>query len=216
LVALLVDREPTLYLQEGYWRVVSLWTWGLGCFVCTVGGIFVHRVRSDGRCFSALGRDLPELDLLNLRALAPFARQGLRASLAAVAFVSVFAFNLIDPGFLPAVVLIAGLALLPAAGALLGPVFGVRARIVREKREELARVNAAIRGDAAALAGSAIAHGPAPGLADLLAYRGFVESLPDWPFDTSMRARIGLYLAIPIGSWVGGALVERVLNAVLE
>jgi hypothetical protein len=215
LVALLVDRDPTLYLRGDYWRAVNLWTWGLGGFVCAVGGVLVHRVRSDGLHFSALGRDLREIDLLDLGRLAPFARQGLRASLTAIVCLSVFAFNLVDPGFRTVVALIAAVTLPAAAGALLGPVVGVRARIAREKREELARVNAAIRGDRATLRSCAVASDPVPGLADLLAYRQFVESVPEWPFDTSMRARIGLYLVIPIGSWIGGALVERVLNALL-
>jgi hypothetical protein len=31
-----------------------------------------------------------------------------------------------------------------------------------------------------------------------------------------MRLRFGLYLAIPLGSWLGGALVERLLTTALE
>jgi len=35
------------------------------------------------------------------------------------------------------------------------------------------------------------------------------------PFDAAMRARFLLYAAIPLGSWLGGALVERLLGSVL-
>jgi hypothetical protein len=95
-------------------------------------------------------------------------------------------------------------------------VFGVHRRIREAKAAELARVVAAIRGEPAALAGSAIARREAnAGLADLIAWRGLVDSAREWPFDASMRLRFLLYLAIPVGSWLGGALVERLLGAVL-
>jgi len=36
------------------------------------------------------------------------------------------------------------------------------------------------------------------------------------PFDPSTLARLGLYPLIPIGSWVGGTLVELLIDRVLE
>jgi hypothetical protein len=53
-------------------------------------------------------------------------------------------------------------------------------------------------------------------LTDLLAYKTQVESTPEWPFDSSTFMRFGLYLLIPVASMVGGALVERVVNMVLD
>jgi len=38
----------------------------------------------------------------------------------------------------------------------------------------------------------------------------------EWPFDASTLVRFGLYLLIPLGSWAGGAFVERVIDALLE
>ncbi len=52
-------------------------------------------------------------------------------------------------------------------------------------------------------------------LADLLAYRAFVEGLREWPFDTSTLVRFALYTLIPVGSWLGGAFVERLLDRLL-
>jgi len=53
-------------------------------------------------------------------------------------------------------------------------------------------------------------------LTDLLAYKTQVESTPEWPFDSSTLLRFGLYLLIPVASMIGGALVERVVDMVLE
>ncbi len=51
---------------------------------------------------------------------------------------------------------------------------------------------------------------------NLLAYRTQVESTREWSFDSSSLLRFGLYLLIPVASMVGGALLERVVNMVLD
>jgi hypothetical protein len=38
----------------------------------------------------------------------------------------------------------------------------------------------------------------------------------EWPFDAPTLARFLLYVAIPLGSWIGGAPVERLLGAALD
>ncbi len=68
-----------------------------------------------------------------------------------------------------------------------------------------------------ALSGSLIGeHGADLGLSDLLAYRSLLESVREWPFDAPTMLRFALYLAIPLGSWLGGAFVERLLGAALD
>jgi hypothetical protein len=54
------------------------------------------------------------------------------------------------------------------------------------------------------------------GLADLIEYRRLVEAVPEWPLDPSLRARFLLYLVLPLGSWLGGALVERLIDVALD
>jgi hypothetical protein len=36
------------------------------------------------------------------------------------------------------------------------------------------------------------------------------------PFDTPTLVRFALFLLIPLGSWLGGAVVERVVDLVLD
>ena len=94
---------------------------------------------------------------------------------------------------------------------------GIHQRIGETKRAELARVRTAIEGDLTALEASAIAKRAADvSLSDLLAYRHFVQSVPEWPFTAPLRLRFLLYAAIPLGSWLGGALVERALDSALR
>jgi len=211
-VAYTVDRDAGLYFTARYWGLGQIWTWLVGCFVTFTGGILTYRAFADARTFARLARSLPAVDLLERDALLPFARQGLRSAVPGVIFATFLALNLGDEGFLFATVLLGLIMGVQNVATLLLPVRGLHERLRAAKREELARVNAAIRGDAGALRGSPLGRRERPALADLLAWRRFVESVPEWPIDVSTLGRTALYVGIPLLSWVGAALVERVLD----
>jgi hypothetical protein len=103
-----------------------------------------------------MARGIPEVDLLNLRAFSPFMRQASLFALPGIVVLSFLAFNLADQGFLWAIGILGLAALTWTTVSLLFLMRGVRERIRREKEVEIARVNAAIRGDETALADSAI------------------------------------------------------------
>ena len=217
LTALLVDRDPTLYLLAEYWGPAQFWIWGIGFLLCWNAGILVYAVSRHARGFSRLARSLAGVDLLDPDRYAPFARQGLRAALPGLIFLAFLAPNLVDRGWFWAIAVFGSVAVAWTTTALLVPMRGIQQRIREAKRAELARVHAAIEGDLAALEASAIARraGDAS-LQDLLAYRDFVQSVPEWPLTAPLRLRFLLYAAIPLGSWLGGALVERGLDAALR
>jgi len=215
LVALTVDLDPGLYFDSDYWGLPQTWIWVVGCFVTFCGGVLTYRVYVDARTFGRLARELPEVDLLDREALLPFARQGLRSAVPGVIFATFLVLNWSDPAFLVAVVSLGAIVLVQNVAVLLIPVRGLHDRLREAKREELARVNAAIRAQPGALEGSPLARRPPPDLADLLAWRRFVESVPEWPIDVSTLGRFALYVGIPLLSWVGAALVEHVVELVI-
>ena len=53
-------------------------------------------------------------------------------------------------------------------------------------------------------------------LADLVAWEQRVASGGEWPFSGSTVLRFGLYTAIGLGSWLGAAFVERLLESALR
>lgn len=214
-VALLVDRDASVYFEPGYWYASKFWTWAVGILATTGAGILTWRVIRDARHFSALAERLPSLDLLDPAALAPFARQALRSAVPWLLLIGFIAANAMDRGFLWAVGVMGGLGLVGVAVSLAIPLRGIHARIRSAKASEVARVNAAIRGEPGALAGSLIERRPDASLADLLAYRAQIAAVPEWPVDVSTLVRVGFYVAIPVASWVAGALVERVVDAAL-
>ena len=51
---------------------------------------------------------------------------------------------------------------------------------------------------------------------EIVAYRDVVEGVSAWPADSATFVRFSLlYLLIPLGSWAGGAIVERFIDSLL-
>jgi len=53
-------------------------------------------------------------------------------------------------------------------------------------------------------------------LPGLLAWEARIEQLPEWPIDAPALRRTGLFLLLPLASWVCSALVERLVDASLR
>lgn len=214
-IAYTVDRDPGLYFTAGYWWLGPIWTWIVGMLVAFLGGVLTYRIIVDARLFARLARSLAAVDLLDREALLPFARQGLRSAVPGVIFVTFFALNLGDAGFQFASGYIMAIVLVQNAIVLLLPMRGVHERLRAAKSEEIMRVNAAIRGEPGALSGSPLGNRDRLALADLIAWRAFVASVPEWPIDVSTVSRSVLYVVIPLLGWIGAALVQHVLDKAL-
>jgi hypothetical protein len=193
----------------------------LGPILGLLAGTLIHSRISDSRRLSRLGRERVEVDLLDPRSLAPFARLGLQNVLIFVGVISITLLFLADLGAAPGLVgVLVFLLLLMMATAMISmvlPTLGIRQRIREAKREALDECRERIRRarDAWKESGGEAA-GEGTGMADLLAYRSLIESVPEWPFNAPLLTRLLLYLAIPLGSWVAGAMVERGLDRLLD
>lgn len=214
---LFVEPGAEIAYEVGLWSPEMTWHRILGPVIGWWLGRFVFSVVAESGRLSRASRHLAPIDLLDLRPLAPFARQGLANAFWMVGFFSITALLVLDLGY---VTVIAGggtLALAVAIASLALPVRGVHRHIREQKKAELDRVRAAIRGDRSSLVDSRIAgQSDAVSLADLIAYEARIESVREWPFDAPTMLRFVLYLAIPLGSWLGGAFVERLLSAALD
>lgn len=213
----LVDRGVAHYFTYEYWTPESLVHWVTIPFLGWMGGRLLLAYGVEGRRVAALAERIGEIDLFDPSAFGAFARYGLRSALLFLVLIAILSLLLTNQGFGPLIALYGAGCLYFGAQVALRPVRPVHERIVAAKREELARVRAEIRRDretVAALAdGSQAAATRLPGL---LAWEQRVESVREWPFDAPMLMRFVLYLVIPLGSWLGGALVERVLGRVLD
>lgn len=155
-----------------------------------------------------------EIDLLDLRVHLVEGRVGLRLSLVWIVGSTLSSLLVFDPELTAPLVLLLGLGFGLALVALMLPTRRLHLRIRDAKRREIERVSAEVRAARDALQSG---ERDAPGrLADLLAYWDHLEGVREWPFDNRTLSRFVLYLLIPVGSWLGGALVERFVGRVLD
>jgi hypothetical protein len=191
-------------------------------FWITAGRGTVYLVDA-ARLYSRIGERQVTVDLLDPSPVSPLMYHGLRIVLLLTIITAVGAIIMTVRGptlprsFMVAWFLASCWNVPLAAAAFVLPVRGLRRQIRARKTEELAKVREDIRRnrELAAEPGteSAEASTRLPGL---LAFEKRIESVRDWPFDAPTLTRFFLYVAIPLGSWIGGALVERLLGAALD
>jgi hypothetical protein len=212
LLGLLILVLPALdYWDPRFWapevafcRIGSL---GIAWFGCR----FLYIVFEESRRLSKVADRLSTLDLFDLRPFFPFVRRGLSNAFLAAGFFVVISPFVVNAQSHGAVVLIGLGTTATASAGLLLPLIGVRDRIRREKLSKLAWWRDAFREVQANFERNAAAPEQRR-LADLVAYRQVIESVREWPFDTSVLIRFGLYLLLPLLSWSGAALVERMID----
>ncbi|SES85146.1 hypothetical protein SAMN04488587_1265 [Methanococcoides vulcani] len=51
-------------------------------------------------------------------------------------------------------------------------------------------------------------------MADLVANLKLIEDVPEWPFESLTIVHVMAYLLIPLASWLGGLLIESLLEIV--
>jgi hypothetical protein len=168
------------------------------------------------RAFSQLGSRLHALDLLDYTSLAPFGRRGLRSVLLWMLYLSLFSLQYIMGRAEPVLALALVFVIAIALAAFLLPVWGAHLRLRDAKAAELTRVHELLA-DARQRTFAAPAAERAGGrLADLVAWEQRISAVGEWPFGGSTLLRFVLYTAIGLGSWLGAAFVERLLERALS
>jgi hypothetical protein len=169
------------------------------------------------RAYARLGQRV-EVDLFDTSGLLVFARKGLRSLVVWVLISSALSmFWVLDSAGRANVSLAIGVLTLMMV-ALVAPTRSVHLRIAAAKATERARVTETIRSERVATLAPRRADGPPEDarLGNLIQYQEFVKSIREWPFDLSIVARSVLLIALGAGSWLGGAVVERLLGLALD
>lgn len=167
------------------------------------------------RVFLEMGRRVP-VRLLETSELRPFARAGLRGAAYWFFGSSIASLLMLDAGAWGLVASVMVFTLGLGVVAMVVPSRGVHESLRDAKAEELARVRGEIERARAALQGDRSAEIEAARMPALLAWEARVEQVGVWPFDAPTLVRFALFLLVPIGSWLGGALVERAVDAALR
>jgi hypothetical protein len=215
----IVCLEPSATMSAEASLSDPAFAWGL-VRVATMLGLVSHLIVTDvraTRAFASLSRDLMIVDLLDVRSLAPVARRGQRSVLTWAVFSSIFSLFWLGDSAARGNVFLLVLALGLATAAYFVPLLGVRRTIRAAKHAELDRLRERIRSESK-VTGAAPVPGAeqSPRLANLVTYYQLIESTREWPIDATNLVRLALYLLLGLGSWLGGAVVERVLDGLLS
>lgn len=170
------------------------------------------------RLITSLSRVLPGVDLLDAGSYKPFAQHGLRSAFLWLGGSTIASLLFLDQRHDMVTALVIAATVSFGAFSLFWPLRGGRDAIVRAKRDELARVREQIRNLRHDMLDptSNAATDASQRLPGLLAYESRIDSVREWPMDVPTIARFGLLVTIAVGSWLGGAVVERLLDVILE
>lgn len=195
-----MDPEPRWH------RILGLWIgWWIGEFSLTMFAESARMTRSAER--------LGPLDLLDPAAREPYTRHALALLLASVGLGGIVSLFLFERGYGATVALVWAVSLGVGVAAMWVSLHGIHLRIRDTKAAELSRCRTLLRRARASLDEG---QSPEPPLSDLVAWESRIEAVREWPFDSGALARIGLYGLIPLMSWLGGALVERGVDSLLD
>lgn len=166
----------------------------------------------NARLFRRL-KNAVDIDILDTRALNPFGRMAVSSTLMVIGTQASFPIMWLgantDPWTTMPGVVVTTVVLVYL---FIAPVWPVHRALRQAKQAELARVQMDIN----ARRGHSNDHGGYDALAPLLSYRRDVQGTPEWPFDLSIVARLGLYLVIVPLTWIGAALIENLVDLFLE
>jgi len=94
------------------------------------------------------------------------------------------------------------------------PAKGIRRRIIEERAVQLEKVRARISERSAAVVDESFTS-ESSNLAELVSWEQRLQQTRAWPYDMTLYLRVFLYAGIGLSSWIGAALVERFMSALL-
>lgn len=190
-----------------WWHRTTMlfFVWWIGCFN--------HITVVESARLSRLSDGFNSLDLLDLDPYRPLVRQGLSNALVVIGMISVMSLLGVESRY---GYVLAGLWLLFVLLAWTGlmlPLRGIRRQISLAKAQELQWCKQALRTARDEMKTGAESQ---QSITEITSYKALVEGIRNWPFDNPTLVRFTLYLLIPLGSWLGGAVVERSLDFFLS
>jgi len=165
--------------------------------------------------FGRLGARHVRVSLLEMRSLLPFARVSIITSLAVIGSLALFPLIGLEGGqnlmeALPGAVAILG----PLVVMFIIPVWPVHRRLAARKDAEIAALNARIARHLDA--DGALGADRLPAVLPLLQYRREIAQSATWPFDLGNLTTFAFYLVIIPLTWAGAALIEQLVDTLVQ
>ncbi len=190
-----------------YWHRATavLHTWWIGC-LCYV--IVVESAR-----LSRWSDHIESIDLLDLRSYQPLIRLGLTNALLLIGWVSIMSLLGFQSRYIPMLAVIWLMFVGLARMGMMLPLSAIRKKIRTARDRELDWCRQTLKNARDEMKSGADGQ---QSMAEIVAYKSTIENIKNWPFDNPTMVRFTLYIMIPLGSWLGGAFVERGLDLFLS
>ena len=200
-------------LQSGFWNLEIV---ASQIFVVAVGW-FLYRLLVSlikfANQFSRVAKALPKIDLFDNNLSKIFVKQGVRSALLIIGFISICGNIIVAPGSgIDAAILIGVASSICAVIAFIIPALGIQKRTHTEKQKQLTILRKEIQ---AITGGGSYADMDWSKLSGLLSLEVRLQNIREWPFDASSISRFVFYIAIGLSSWIGAALVEKLIDSFL-
>jgi len=208
---LTAQREFTHSLQQldplnASYTLVTFVTW---CLLTIVVGFLAANVS----VFARLAANI-EIDLLNTTNLREFSRVAVYSTLLLVGTLASYPMLMAGENSYLTIVPGALATLIPMVFIFLVPLLPIRKRIKARKILELEAVQERINQVTQAQSNLLESTETLSQLQPLFEYRREVQRVAEWPFDSPAFYRLLFYLFIPPLTWVGAALIERLVDTV--
>ena len=182
--------------------------------IWTVMTTVIGSLTANATFFARLGRDEVKIRILETSNLLPFARVAVISTLALIGALAFFPLLFLDEQAQLYTALPGMLATgLPMVILFVVPVWPVHKRILEAKNRELEVIRKELEHKSRYLDNPAKDPSEIEQIVPMLNYRREISSISSWPFDIGNLTRLALYLVIPPLTWVGGALIEKLLDA---
>jgi hypothetical protein len=215
------DTTRPFVVTDEPWTPALAWALFANLLLFALIGLAAHSTWSARRVERALDASPLPLDLLDLAPARARAATGMRRSFFWLASGALATPVLVDLDFSWMTGLVVSAALAIGAALFLEPLLRLARRIERAKADELARIRVRLRAARdALLTGAEGAAAPPAWLASelpaLLGYEKRIEEVRPIAIGAPQLLRFGSLLLLALGSWLGGALVDLLVERSLR
>ena len=202
----LSDALQFMSALELFYNFLTLVVWGVITQVIAV-------LTNNAQVISSLTDSVP-VNLLNTEPLAAFSLVAVYSTLVLIGGQAGMALLFLDQAIVP-VTLLPGFfgMFFPMLYLLLLPVLPIRRRIRDAKQAAISNVQRLIAETQTTEGRNSFALPELNKLQPLITYRQEIQRVSEWPFNLPVVTRLLVYLIIPPLTWVGAALIERLVDS---
>jgi hypothetical protein len=210
------DANRPFVFTDDPWTPSIAWAFVSNTVLFALLGSAAHYTRGWRRVERAFEAHTAPLDLLDPSPERRLASAGLRRSFFWLVGSSIGSLVLLDLDFSWMTIAVLVVTLAIGTALFLGPLLRLARRIRRAKDDELARVRARIRVARDGVLGPQPGSAVASELPALLAYEQRIAEVRPFALDAFQILRFASLVALALGSWLGGAVVDLLVERSLR